>query len=72
MVTIKRQAGNNKGDRFVVNIRYRENATWQGDVLWVNQNRQCRFRSALELLKLLDGALTDKEMEDGSGTKQNE
>lgn len=70
-VTIKRQAGNKKEDRFVVDILYRENATWQGDVLWVDQNRQCSFRSALELLKLIDSALTDKEMEGGSDTEQN-
>lgn len=54
---IKRQEGKSKSNRFVINIRYRENATWQGDVLWVNQNRQCNFRSALELLKLIDGAM---------------
>lgn len=56
-MTIKSQSGNTRGDRFVVDIRYRENSTWQGEVLWVDQNRQCSFRSALELLKLIDGAL---------------
>lgn len=61
MISI-RQVGNSKGDRFVVDIRYRKNATWQGEILWVDQNRQCSFRSVLELLKLIDGALERKEM----------
>lgn len=47
--------------RFIVDIRCRENATWQGEVLWVDQNKQCSFRSALELLKLIDGALDQQE-----------
>lgn len=71
MITIKRQDGNAKGTRFVVNIRYRENATWQGEVLWVDQKRQCNFRSALELLKLMDGVLINKEMKEDSDTKQD-
>ena len=62
-MTIKSQSGNTKGDRFIVDIRYQENATWQGEVLWVDQNRQCSFRSALELLKLIDGALESKGLD---------
>lgn len=53
--------GTNEGTRFIVDIRYRENATWQGEVRWVDQNKQCSFRSALELLKLIDGALDQAE-----------
>ena len=62
-MTIKGQSGNTRGERFVVDIRYQENSTWQGEVLWVDQNRQCSFRSALELLKLIDGALESKDFE---------
>lgn len=46
---------------FVVNVQYRQNATWQGKVLWAETNRTCNFRSALELLKLIDGALDEEE-----------
>lgn len=42
---------------FVVRVRHYENATWQGEVVWAEQNRAQRFRSALELLKLVDSAL---------------
>ena len=42
---------------FVVHVQHYENATWQGEVVWANQNRVQKFRSTLELLKLMDSAL---------------
>lgn len=42
---------------FVVHVQHYENATWQGEVVWADQNRAQKFRSALELLKLMDSAL---------------
>ena len=46
---------------FIVNVQYRQNATWQGKVLWAETEKSCNFRSALELLKLIDGALDEAE-----------
>ncbi len=63
MITIKSQSGNTKGNRFVIDIRYWENFTWQGEILWVDQKQQCSFRSVLELLKLIDGALESSKGE---------
>ena len=37
-----------------------QNSTWQGSVTWVDEQREQYFRSALELLKLIDGALVTK------------
>lgn len=45
---------------FVVRVRHRQNATWQGEVLWAEENETQNFRSVLELIKLIDNAL-DKE-----------
>ena len=47
------------GDKatFVVHVCYRQNASWQGTVTWLEQNREESFRSALELLLLMDSAL---------------
>ena len=39
---------------FVVRIQYRQNASWQGQVTWAEKNKTVPFRSALELLKLID------------------
>lgn len=52
---------NKNGDQgtFIVHVRYRQNATWQGEVIWADQNKRQNFRSALELIKLMDSALSD-------------
>lgn len=42
---------------FIVNILNDQNATWQGTVDWVGQKKTQSFRSALELLRLLDSAM---------------
>ena len=34
-----------------------DNATWQGEVTWAEANKKKSFRSALELIRLIDGAL---------------
>ena len=54
------------GDKgtFVVHVKYRQNATWQGDVIWVEKKRRQSFRSAMELFHLIDSAFesgSDKE-----------
>lgn len=45
-------------DVFVVHVQFRQNATWQGTVKWAQQNEEVRFRSTLELLKIMDSALS--------------
>ena len=44
---------------FEINVRFRQNATWQGQILWAEKNMRQNFRSVLEMLKLMDEALTD-------------
>lgn len=46
---------------FVVSVKSQENHTWQGTVSWVEGKKQVNFRSALELLKLMDSALEKEE-----------
>ena len=50
-----------KKETFLVKILYRQNATWQGRVLWAEEGKTYSFRSALELLKLIDGALEENQ-----------
>lgn len=49
---------------FVVHIQFRQNATWQGSITWVEKDKTQNFRSSLEMLKLMDEARTGgvKEM----------
>lgn len=42
---------------FVIHVSYCDNATWQGEVTWAEANKKKSFRSALELIRLIDGAL---------------
>lgn len=43
---------------FQISILFRQNASWQGNVLWVDENMESQFRSALELVSLMDNALS--------------
>lgn len=45
---------------FVVHVKYRQHSTWQGEIVWAEKNKKQTFRSALELLKLIDNALEDE------------
>ncbi len=48
---------NNIQQSFVIEVKSRENHTWQGTVSWVEGKKKENFRSALELLKLIDSTL---------------
>lgn len=44
---------------FQIHVLFRQNATWQGRMVWVEKNMEASFRSVLELLRLLDSALSE-------------
>lgn len=46
---------------FQIHIMFRQNATWQGRLIWVDEAREARFRSALELINLIHSALTAED-----------
>lgn len=62
----KKTVGKDKGT-FIVKIHDCQNATWQGSVLWVEEQKEQYFRSALELLKLIDGAISEDEENSAEG-----
>lgn len=43
---------------FSLKILFRQNASWQGSLCWLESNQEVAFRSVLELLMLLDNALS--------------
>lgn len=43
---------------FAIQILFRQNASWQGTATWLEGERTENFRSALELLLLMNGVLT--------------
>lgn len=42
---------------FFVHVQYRQKATWQGKLVWEEKKETLKFRSVLELIKLIDNAL---------------
>ncbi len=42
---------------FIIQIRFRQNATWQGTITWSEKKQVQHFRSALEMIRLMDEAL---------------
>ena len=51
-----RESLNNK-NTFIVKVEYCQHGTWQGQVTWAEENKTVRFRSALELVKLMEEAI---------------
>ncbi len=61
----KYMGGSNKNEEktFIVTVKSRKNQTWQGTVNWVEEKRIQPFRSALELIRLMDSAIGEEEEE---------
>ena len=46
---------------FTVRVMFRQGASWQGKLCWLEGEKEQAFRSTLELIKLLDSALPQPE-----------
>ncbi|MCL2200862.1 MAG: hypothetical protein FWB75_02765 [Oscillospiraceae bacterium] len=44
---------------FEISVKFQQNSSWQGQILWAEKNMKQNFRSVLEMLRLMDEALTD-------------
>ena len=42
---------------FQISVLFRQNASWQGTLVWKEKEREVEFRSALEMIMLVDNAL---------------
>lgn len=56
--TAERAPGEKPLATFHVNVLFRQNASWQGVLLWADKGMDARFRSVLEMIRLMDSALT--------------
>lgn len=48
---------------FIIHVQFRRNATWQGTIQWVDQDKRQSFRSTLEMIRLIDEAMEDSSDE---------
>lgn len=46
---------------FLVEIKSCKNQSWQGRLTWIEKNQSTNFRSALELMKIMDSAVSNDE-----------
>lgn len=46
---------------FAIRILFRQNASWQGSVIWLDEGIEQSFRSVLELILLMDSVLNGNE-----------
>ena len=46
-----------KAATFEMRVLFRQHASWQGELLWLERDARQSFRSALELITLMDSAL---------------
>lgn len=60
---------NNQGT-FIVKVEYDQHDTYQGQIVWAEGNKSKRFRSMLELIRLMDDVMATGEME-GQGRKNS-
>lgn len=52
---------------FAVRVLFRQNASWQGSVTWLETGQEESFRSVLELLLMMDGALSAAKLNSEKG-----
>lgn len=45
---------------FQLSVLFRQNASWQGTLIWTDRMMDAQFRSVLELIRLMDSALTSE------------
>lgn len=45
---------------FIIQVQFRQNASWQGTITWAEKKKTMRYRSTLEMLKLMDSALAEE------------
>lgn len=59
---MKQSKQSKKGNSFLVVVKDTQQETWQGTIDWIEKNKKQSFRSALEMLKLIDSALEEDKL----------
>lgn len=55
---------------FIVKVDNCQSSTWQGKIIWADENRTQHFRSMLEMLKLMDEAVASRAQAANDDQKQ--
>ncbi|MCI8465910.1 MAG: hypothetical protein HFI63_08650 [Lachnospiraceae bacterium] len=57
---------------FVIRVQHRQHSSWQGRVTYLDKDQTVYFRSALELIKIIDGALDEAGATEGDGAGEED
>ncbi len=49
---------------FIIRVQHRQHSSWQGKVTWIEENETVNFRSALELMKMIDHVLEENKIKE--------
>lgn len=60
---------NKQRGTFIIKVENNSNNSWQGEIVWAEENRSEKFRSALELFKLMNGAMESQCEQQDSNTE---
>lgn len=55
---------------FVIRVQHRQHSSWQGRVTYIDEDKTVYFRSVLELIKIIDGALEGAEQTEGTAAEE--
>jgi len=50
-----------KANSFVITIMNTDDDSWQGELIWIDEDKREGFRSSLEMIRLIDSARTQAE-----------
>ena len=50
---------------FIVRVQHRQNSSWQGRITWMEEDKTVAFRSVWEMIRLMEGAISESEGEEG-------
>lgn len=51
-----KETSSHAGASFLIRIQYRQNASWQGTIQWLEEKKTKHFRSELEMIMLINEA----------------
>ena len=57
------------GSQFYINIRYQQNSSWQGSVQRLDTGESINFRSALELVALMEAVIAQQSSDQHEGQR---
>jgi len=64
IVKLENQRDHSTKGTFEISVKFMQNSTWQGQIHWVEKDQKQNFRSVLEMLKLMDEALSEEVKEE--------